>query len=350
MRYKNFILRFIGIAFIILQSSFSFAQSPAISNGLSYLQSSQTSTGYWGDPNEVPYNSFLDTCAISDTLKSIGGTNAAYSTAIEWINSTTVNNNDYLFAQFVSLAESGKDVSSIREYVLGIRNSDGGWGVADGLVSDIKRTALALQAFKVSNYVDYSVLYQAISFLESNQNTDGGWGNDNGYETAESDVLTTAIVLKSLLSFKSTFLNQEPIDKAVAYLLSKQNPDGGFGSFPSTAYESGAAIDALIASGAANLTTVVANGTSYLISNQMSIGSWDDDPYSTALALRALGSARPNLTINSITESNSMPGKARRRRLQPQSRTPVTRTRLMLLSSSSLVILQMAERRSALIR
>ncbi|MFZ3138456.1 MAG: CARDB domain-containing protein [Thermodesulfovibrionales bacterium] len=46
-----------------------------------------------------------------------------------------------------------------------------------------------------------------------------------------------------------------------------------------------------------------------MISTQLPNGSWDDDPYSTALALRTLANVKPNLSItsNDITFSNPTP-------------------------------------------
>jgi squalene cyclase len=185
----------IGVAFVLFQASFSSAQSSAISNGLSYLLSSQTPTGYWGAANEVPYNTFVDTCAASETLRYFNGTDTAYTSAIQWINTTMVSNNDYLLSQLLTLSQAGQDVTSIRDYLLSIRNSDGGWGVGEGITSDIKRTALALQALKAVNYSDYSVLFQAVNFLTTNQNSDGGWGYNPG---EGSNVYITSLVLKTL--------------------------------------------------------------------------------------------------------------------------------------------------------
>jgi subtilase family serine protease len=45
----------------------------------------------------------------------------------------------------------------------------------------------------------------------------------------------------------------------------------------------------------------------YLTSAQLPNGSWNDDPYSTALALQALANIRPNLTVSSISFSKPMP-------------------------------------------
>jgi len=306
MRFGKSTLVFMGVALIILHASFSFGQSPAISNGLSYLQSSQTSAGYWGDTNEVLYNSFVETCAISQSLNYIGGSPTAYSSAIQWINTIAVANNDYLTAKMLSLSQAGIDASSIRDYLLSVRNNDGGWSVGDGITSDIKRTALMLQALKAINYSDAATLYQAVTYLTSNQNSDGGWGY---YPSGGSDVFMTATVLKTLALYNGvTFNVQSSIDKAVAYLLSKQNTDGGFGSSPSKVYETAVAFDALVATGK-NISSIAPSVVNYLTTIQLSDGSWNEDPYSTALALRALANVKPNLAITSsnIAFSNSMP-------------------------------------------
>jgi hypothetical protein len=46
-----------------------------------------------------------------------------------------------------------------------------------------------------------------------------------------------------------------------------------------------------------------------MTATQLPNGSWDDDPYSTALALRALANVKPNLSVSSsnITFSNPTP-------------------------------------------
>ncbi len=170
--------------------------------------------GYWGDISEVPYNSFVDTCIVADTLNYLNETGATYNSAIQWINTSEVF------------------------------NDDSGWGVAEGFESDIKRTVLALQALKAINHSDLETIGYALGYLTSNQNTNGGFGF---FPENESNVYMTALVLKVLSSYSSTFNVQSSIDNAVAYLLTMQNVDGSFGE--GTVYETALAFDALIASG-----------------------------------------------------------------------------------------------------
>ena len=318
MGYKKYILVPIIFILIALYASFSFAQSISISNGLFYLQSTQSSEGYWGEVSEVPYNSFIDTCAVVETLKYLSETGIAYNSAIQWINSTEVLNNDYLFTKIVVLAQAGFDVSTIRDYLLSVGNADGGWGVTEGFTSDVKRTALAIQALKAVNYSDQTVIQSAIDYLLSTQNTDGGWGfypstclgcNDGD----ESNVYITAIVSMTLQQFQRTTSIATAINKATTYLIPHQNADGGFGEgggtppLQSTVYETSLAYLALV--GETTDATVLGNAINYLTSNQLPDGSWEDDPYSTALALRALANVKPNLSVssNDISFSNLTP-------------------------------------------
>lgn len=308
MGYRKNILATIIFVLITIYSSTSFAHPTSIIKGLLYLQSAQSLEGYWGDASEVPYNSFVETCTVAETLIYRNEIGTTYNSAIQWINTTEVFNNDHLFTKMLVLAHADVDVSTIRDYLLTIRNDDGGWGVAYGFESDAKRTALALQSLKAVNYSDQTVIQSAINYLLSTQNSDGGYGF---YQGDESNVYMTALVLNTLSQFKSTYNLQTPINNAVAYLLAKQNPDGGFGSSPSTVYETALVFEALIASGAvgANNASAIQNAINYLTSTQLPNGSWDDDPYSTALALRALTNIKPNLSVNSadITFSNPTP-------------------------------------------
>ncbi|MEW6416806.1 MAG: prenyltransferase/squalene oxidase repeat-containing protein [Nitrospirota bacterium] len=313
MRYQ----KHISISFIFfltfLYASFSFAQSSSITNGLTYLQSTQSLEGYWGDVSEVPYNSFVDTCTVAETLKYLNEIGTAYNTSIQWINTTEIFNSDYLFAKMLILAQAGIDISSIRDYLMSLRNDDGGWGATEGFTSDIKRTTLALQALKAVNYSDQTVIDNALSYLLSTQNTDGGFGfypsPCSGCEGDESNVYMTALVSITLQQFQRTTSIATAINKATSYLIAHQNTEGGFGSSLSTVYETALVYLALVGDPSTSSGLPLQNAINYLTSTQLPNGSWDDDPYSTALALRALANVKPNLSIssNDISFSNPTP-------------------------------------------
>ncbi len=138
-----------------------------------------------------------------------------------------------------------------------------------------------------------------MAYLLSAQNPDGGWGF---YQGDTGNVYVTSLVLSTLSQFKTVYNLQTPINNAATWLLTKQNVDGGFGSSPSTVYESALAFIALHESGLPQSQSLQ-NAIGYINSTQNVNGSWNDDPYSTALALRALSNVKANLVLSSASIS-----------------------------------------------
>ena len=190
--------------------------------------------------------------------------------------------NDDLAHNIKSLAGAGLNINDAENILLGGFNSDGGWGI-DGLYqSNLLDTALSLQALITSNYLDQNIFNSAVNYLISAQNTDGGWGF---YQGDDSNIYITALVSITMQQFSQTAMLSTSISKATGYLTANQNSDGGFGS-PSTVYETSYAYMALV--GLITDNTILNNAVTYITSTQSSDGSWNEDPYSTALALRAL--------------------------------------------------------------
>jgi len=295
-----------GIVLIFLLAKAGFAQPAAISSGLNWLVANQNADKSWGGPSSsvTPFNT--TTAAIS-ALRICGNTGSATSDGLNWLNGQTPDSVNFAADRLLTNAIAGFDTASdLNQLITWKNNIDGSWGLDGEYSNDITEIALTLQALRAANVSDYSTLFQTINFLTTTQNSDGGWGSTTN---GASSAYVTARVLKALAAYNGTFQIQDSIDKATSYLLNKQNSDGGFGSSPSNAHESALALDSLISSGANNITTVVSNGVGYLTTTQLSDGSWNDDPYSTALALRALASTRANLVIASadILFSKPMP-------------------------------------------
>ncbi len=290
---------------ILIFSAVANAQSPEITSGLNYLTSVQNADGSWG--NEITDTEiFSSTVSVIEALQVLNQTGTSnYSNALTWLQSQGLEITDYLSERIHALSVSGTDDDLLLSYLDDLTGAWGGY--ADFKVNNLD-TLLALQALKKINYRDQNVISAALYYLTSTQNPDGGWGLKKGMD---SEVYYTALVLNTLSQFKSIYNLQTPITKAVAYLLTKQNSDGGFGSSPSTVYETALAFEALIASGGvgADNASAVQNAINYLTSTQLPNGSWNDDPYSTALALHALADVQPNLSIstNDITFSPSSP-------------------------------------------
>ncbi len=295
---------------VLLMASLSFAQSTAIQAGLNNLTSTQNSDGSWG--GDLSHTEILpSTGAVIRTLQLLNQTNTeSYSEAIQWYQGQNLGYTENI-SERSHLLNIGNDVDLLSSYFDQLTYAWGGYDDQTYRVNNLD-TALALQALKAVNYPSQNVISSALFFLTSTQNTDGGWGfcaaASAGCSDSGSNIYMTAMVLNTLSQFKSTYELRTPRNKAVAYLLTKQNPDGGFGSSRSMVYETSLAFEALIASGA-NISAVAPSSVNYLLTTQLPDGSWEEDPYSTALALRALAAVKPNLSISAadITCSNPTP-------------------------------------------
>jgi prenyltransferase beta subunit len=177
--------------------------------------------------------------------------------------------------------DTAEDVSKLLSY----QNASGGWGEESDFynINNVLDTLLALQALKKINYPDQNIISSALYYLTSTQNPDGGFGF---YQGDDSNVYMTALVSYTLQQFPKTTSLATAINKATSYLVAHQNGDGGFGSSDSIAYETALAYIALV--GETTDNTVLGNAINFLLSTQSLDGSWNQDPYSTALVLRVL--------------------------------------------------------------
>jgi squalene cyclase len=297
---KEAILFLFLFNFLIISSAS--AQAPEITNGLSYLTSSQNPDGFWGYET-TSIEIIPSTVSVIETLQILDQTSLLnYSNAISWLQSQPLETTDYLSERIYALSVLGTDGDLLLSY---LDDLTGAWGGYDDFEVNNFDTTLALKALNRTQYSDQEVISYALGYLLSTQNTDGGWGF---YEGDESNVYMTALVLKVLSSFNGIYDLQTEIDNAVAYIIAKQNTDGGFGSSSSTVYETSLTFEALISSNA-DISAIASSAINYLLTTQLPNGSWEDDPYSTALALRALANVKPNLSISSsdITFSNPTP-------------------------------------------
>jgi squalene cyclase len=276
---------------------YSPAMSQQINNGLNYLTTSQNSDGSWG--NGTTDTEILPaTVQVMETLKTLNQTgDPSYVNAVLWLQNQSLDTTDYLSERIYALLAAGSDKDMLLWYLDELVIA---WGGYDEYGVNNLDTALVLLAFKRINYSDQNIISTALGFLLSTQNLDGGWGfypsACSNCEADPSNVYMTAMVLKTLSQYRTIYNLETAINNGVSYLLTKQNPDGGFGSSPSTVYETALAFLAMVESGF-DISSVAPQAINYLTSTQLPNGSWNDDPYSTALALRALANVKPNLSV-----------------------------------------------------
>ena len=283
MRIKSIL----GLVFVSVAISLSsgWTQGQAIDKGIVWLGESQDANGSWSSTLVTPFEA---TCVVADTLNHLGTAGVAYSNAIGWIETQTVFSIRYLSQKIKPLAEYGSNTAILIGTLTSSQNTDGGFGISQGYESDILDTLLALSALKSANYSNISVIQPALSYLLANQNTDGGFGftSESG-----SSVYLTSLALLTLTQYRTQYYLEEAISKATSWLISQQNPDGSMG----TLWETALAYSALMKVG--NGKWEKGSKTACLnciLVNQQANGSWDNDAYTTALCLRAIKDSMPS--------------------------------------------------------
>lgn len=286
--YKKHSVFAVVLVLFALAVSLAYAQLPQIPSGLGYLALSQNPDGTW-DSATIAVDGATATGTVLDTLQLLNQTSAtSYTTAIAWLQAQ--------IPSAVALMAQRSKLLGLSETTALVAVADSvkhTWGGDTGYETNRLDTSLALQALKSANYTDQSVIFPAITYLLSSQNPDGGWGFT---QNDDSNVYMTAQVLSALAQYKTTYLMQQQITNAATFLVSRQNPDGGFGVGSSSVYETALTFIALIESGLTQ-GAPLQNAITYLMTTQLPNGSWNDDPYSTALALRSLSYVKPDLSI-----------------------------------------------------
>ncbi len=283
------------------------SQPSQITTGLNYLKSRQNPDGSWGGTATSLNGVFPTTATTLEALRAVeGSTSTNQTSAIQFLSAQTVDVNPFLAARIAAFAGTGSNTTADLNALLAAQNADGGWGTADVFQSDNLDTSFAILALSTGR-PNISVMYQAVFYLINRQNADGGWSLTQG---EDSQVYYTAMALQAMNSARLQYATSFSQNRAISYLRSKQNPDGGYGSPASTAFETAATLIAIIGTGQ-QTTNAEANATNYLNNTQQANGSWVDDAYSTALALRAL-TFQPAPPVDRVPVINSQPVKTAR--------------------------------------
>jgi hypothetical protein len=154
---------------------------------------------------------------------------------------------------------------------------------------------------------------QAVVFLESAQGPEGGWAFSGDTGPGKADTNTTAVVLQALVAQSRNA--DTLISKAVAYLTTQQNPDGGFPFQQGSEYGSDSdvnstsyVVQAAIAVGESDMAT---EGLDFIVSLQKPSGAFqwmrsdpEDNPGATYQAISALLGATLALPRPGVVSEN----------------------------------------------
>ena len=222
-------------------------------------------------------NSTLDKSILLANINSEQNTTETLSRKIQTVPSTT-NTTDVLLQKLLTF-----------------QNEDGGFGEMEGYNSTILDTTYALQACKTLQYSGTRVERQ-ISYLLSKQNSDGSWHDGKN----EPSLYLTSLAMHSLWLYRNIFNLQDALSSAQTYILSQKNSNNLWDE----PYLSALALLAITPMYADNTTLLPSIDALYATQNAN--GSWENDPYVTALILQAVTLASkkvPNPDLGSISGS-----------------------------------------------
>src|SRR5258706_153719 len=247
--------------------------SPEVSRGLAWLQSQVQADGSLANEAFSVATGLQSRSEAAQTFKLLSAIPVGLTDAIA---AEVDDNTEYLARRIVSLGLAGRDPSTLLAALAARQNSDGGFGGGLGYDSNALDTAWALIAFRSSTSL--GAVPQALGFLGLAQAFDGSYS-----APGRPDIETTAVAVLALGLYASQFDSFAAISRAVPYLLSQQSPSQQWGNsafLTATVY---AAIHDVVP-----LEPTATAVRAFLVGRQGADGSWDGDPFSTALALRAL--------------------------------------------------------------
>jgi subtilase family serine protease/Tol biopolymer transport system component len=274
------------------------AEAPDLDRALAWLTARQALDGSWSD---VPETRVRDTATAVLALASAGAAGPAAPRGLAWLQQSGPESVDFRARLAAALATGTLTAPDRATRVAGLfssQNPDGGFGAGPDFASDALDTALALRALRALGQPEDARIRRAVAALAGLANADGGWPAVVGGDTS---TVVTAEVLLALLDWKETGEASALLTSGLAALLARQNPDGGFGSSPSSAHATALALQVLLGTGAPGPLADAA--TAWLEENQLVDGSWAASSYQTALVLGAL---RQSLGANLVVPADSV--------------------------------------------
>ena len=266
------------VAAIVAFMSPASAQSlpPEIGNGVAWLNAQiQPDGSLAGEAGSIA----LPLQSESETVHALARMGNVPSAVVARLAADESALSEWRARKATSLAIAGQGASAPLAALVSSRNPDGGFGARSAYASNPLDTAYALQAMAIAGSNDTQVAATAFSYLLSVRHADGSWGIDD-----QGSVHVTAQVLIAAQAWATRLAVAPVAAPAHDWLIAQRNAGLRFGSV----LDDAVALIALSTHSAdQGVLQPLADG---LRGAQAANGSWADDPYLTALALRALWS------------------------------------------------------------
>lgn len=268
------------------ESAHAAVLSPAVQNGVAWLNAQVQNDGSLTNESSSIATAFQ---AREESLVTLSNLAVAPPGLIGNVALATDRNTEYLARQIIAAANSHQGANDDVASLLALQNPDGGWGLTIGYSSDPLDTAFALQALRAINAPSTAV-GNGLGFLSAAKLADGGWGL-----TDQSLIYITAHVLLAANAWAGEYADNDVAGAATTWLLAQRNASGDMSDVQSDT------LTLLGLSGRTGDPSVLGPLVNAIAASQASDGSWNEDPYLTALALRALGAPPTNTTQASVS-------------------------------------------------
>ncbi len=272
---KRGLLCGIALGWLCAVSGSVSAQTSEIELGLGWLQSQVRPDGtVAGEATSVAYD-YQVRAEVAQTLVSLATLPPALAQVVDAGDdgSTEASAREAIVAGARSVGATAQLAD-----VLGAQNDDGGFGGSPGYSSNALDTALALAALKQQQAFEShpDEVARALSFLTSAMSSDAAWGVHE-----QSKIYVTSWVLQGAQVWNTEHAVASITVPARDWLLAARSGDS-FGN----PLDDAAALLALTTQ-TSDLAVLQPLATA-LVAAQGADGSWQSDPFITALALRAL--------------------------------------------------------------
>ena len=282
------------------------AAGPGAGAGLAWLAAQQGASGAWSSAGPT----VRDTSAAVIAFAIANNTGTTYNTGLDWLTSRsaltlTTNSTDSLARAFSAIQTARALEANEVLALLARRLADGSFGAAEGAAQgNAFDAALALGALSGSS-VPLSLTSISLTTLATNPSA------TSDYSASDLPPLTVqgaATALMAFAAWQQQFNLQSPISNLQSLLSSRRKADGGYGDGAASSVRDAALAHIALWAVSGNNTALqnqLATTRAYLDNAQLGNGSWNNDVYDTALALRALGEVNATRITGTVIDSIS---------------------------------------------
>lgn len=254
----------------------------SIKHAINWLALSQYENGTWG----LNGKEYLDTSDVTGVLGKYAFLDENRSSSIAWINRLNFSNNDIRSRNIYHLTEPFSKEAN-KKILLNSQNSDGGWGIDEGYQSDLLDTLLVMETLVKLNTTEIESLKKGFSYILKQQNNDGSWTVNKCDDMSIKITAKTILLLKSVQNYQNLLPVEifTALNNGSSFLLSKQYSDQTWGTDKVKIEDTLFAYEAILWTGG---LSAVETTDHTIINMQNANGSWFDDPRLTALAIDSL--------------------------------------------------------------